>query len=216
MGHFTCSECGAKVDSNVNFCPNCGTAFDPNVKKVKKWVSQDSEPHKMDIIPPTKEKMNPIFFSVSIKKLIIMSLCTFGIYEIYWFYKNWKLIKERTEQKMLPFWRAVFAIFFCYPLFKSIKNSAYVHGVQSNISPGWLTFAYIALFVTWRLPDPIWLLCFLTFLPLISPQEVINEINATEAPTAEVNDKFSWKNIIAIVVGGILLIFGVLGAFIPE
>ena len=37
---------------------------------------------------------SPIFFPVSTLKLILMSIVTFGSYEIYWFYKNWKLLNQ--------------------------------------------------------------------------------------------------------------------------
>jgi len=26
-----------------------------------------------------------------------MSLCTFGLYEYYWFYNNWKLVRDRAD-----------------------------------------------------------------------------------------------------------------------
>jgi hypothetical protein len=37
------------------------------------------------------------YFAVSLLKLTVMSVCTFGIYELYWFYKNWRLIMEREK-----------------------------------------------------------------------------------------------------------------------
>jgi len=162
------------------------------------------------------QESSPVYFSVSKPKLIVMSLCTFGIYEIYWFFKNWKLVKERTGQNISPFWRAVFPIFFCYSLFNSIQHSANSHGVLSRMRPGWLAFSYIALGVSWKLPGSAWLISFLTFLPLLLVQEVINDINVKVAPDAEFNSKFSWKNIIVIIIGGILLFFSVLGIFMPE
>ncbi len=57
----------------------------------------------------TKEEAKPLFFPVSITKLIILSICTIGIYEVYWFYKNWEIIKQREYSKISPFWRAIFS-----------------------------------------------------------------------------------------------------------
>lgn len=34
------------------------------------------------------------FFTASTLKLVLMSVCTLGLYELYWFYKNWVLIKS--------------------------------------------------------------------------------------------------------------------------
>ena len=59
--------------------------------------------------PPRTPQGQPAFFAVSPLKLIVMSTATLGIYELYWFYKNWKLIKQRTESNIMPFWRAFLA-----------------------------------------------------------------------------------------------------------
>ncbi len=42
------------------------------------------------------------FFTTSTLKLMLMSICTFGIYELYWFYKNWVLISQplKTTQQI--------------------------------------------------------------------------------------------------------------------
>ena len=53
------------------------------------------------------------FFAVSVPKLILLSTCTSGLYELFWFYKNWRLVREREDSDILPFWRAFFGFFFC-------------------------------------------------------------------------------------------------------
>jgi hypothetical protein len=42
----------------------------------------------------------PELFTASTFKLVLMSLCTFGLYEVYWFYKNWVCIKKRTGENL--------------------------------------------------------------------------------------------------------------------
>jgi hypothetical protein len=162
------------------------------------------------------DRPSALYFSVSKTKLIVMSMFSWGIYEFYWFYKNWKLIKESTGQDIRPFWRTFFAPFYCYSLFKSVKQSADSHGILSEISPGWLTAAYIGIYVTHKFPDPIWLISFLSFLPLLPVQGVINQLNSKVALEYELNDHFSWKNIVVIILGGILLILLLTDIFIPE
>ena len=71
-----------------------------------------------------------LFFPVSPLKLIVLSVCTFGFYEFYWFYRNWCLIKEREDSlsmrigfrslNMWPFWRALFSVLFCYSCFGNV------------------------------------------------------------------------------------------------
>lgn len=46
----------------------------------------------------------PGYFAVSATKFIVMSACTLGLYEVFWFYKNWQRVKEKTGAQMMPFW----------------------------------------------------------------------------------------------------------------
>ena len=59
------------------------------------------------------EESQPMFFPVSRLKLLVMSLVTFGLYEVFWFYKNWQLFKAATVRDISPFWRTVFSGVFC-------------------------------------------------------------------------------------------------------
>ena len=43
----------------------------------------------------TDERFQPRYYPVSTTKLVVLSILTGGLYEIYWFYKNWKWIKQR-------------------------------------------------------------------------------------------------------------------------
>ena len=159
----------------------------------------------------------PYYFSVSEQKLVVMSLCSFGIYELYWFYKNWELIMERTGQNIFPLVRAIFPIFFCHSLFESVKESAFALQIPSEIRPRALSIAWVLLtFGFWSLPNPFWLVGLLTFLPMLPVQKVINNINRKIAPSAEVNDRFTGKNIAVLILGGISVLLYVIGAFVSQ
>jgi hypothetical protein len=45
----------------------------------------------------------PLFFPVSVFKLLVLLFCTLGMYEYYWFYMNWKLVRDRTHEDISPF-----------------------------------------------------------------------------------------------------------------
>ncbi|BDZ73038.1 hypothetical protein GCM10025856_07570 [Methylophaga marina] len=51
------------------------------------------------------------YFSVSTTKLKWLYLATFGLYGIYWFYKNWKLQQPYIDDKIMPVMRGIFSIF---------------------------------------------------------------------------------------------------------
>jgi len=204
---MTCPKCDFE-QKEAKECIRCGVIINK--------YSEEAEDTTQDPPIVTQKNKKPLYFPVSKLKLILMSLCTFGLYEIYWFYKNWKLIKTRTGQNLRPFWRAFFSIIFCYPLFKHIQDSADSQGCKSNLNPGWLLVGYIALNVTWRLPDPFFIISLLTFLPLLPVQGVINDLNLKTAPRAEHNSRFSVTNFAVIIIGGILIILGVVGSLIPS
>jgi hypothetical protein len=165
--------------------------------------------------PPPMPAGQPIFFPVSPLKLVVMSTVTFGIYEIYWFYKNWKLIKQRTDSNITPFLRAFFGVIFCYSCLKEIKDVATSRGLSCP-SPGLLTTAWIVLTFTWRLPDPYWLVCITAPLMLIQIQKVVNNLNTVVAPNHNLNARFSAWNIAGIVFGAIWWTLVFIGTFFPQ
>ena len=201
----TCPKCGFEQEKNTE-CGRCGII-------ISKYSDSPVSPPPAMAIPQTSA---PLYFSVSTTKFIVMSLLTAGLYEIYWFYKNWKYIKIRTRAKIRPFWRTVFSIFYCYPLFKHIQESGNSHGSRSDINPGGLAAGYIVLTMLHRLPDPFWLVSLLAFVPLIPVQGAINSINATVAPKADRNGKFSVANIVAMLLGSLLLVFVTLDMMFPS
>ncbi len=158
---------------------------------------------------------SPPYFPVSVPKLIIMSVCTFGIYELYWFYKHWQSEMNRTKQKLSPFWRAVFAVFFCYPLFKKVREMSHEHQIDMWFSPGSMALAYISLAITFSFTafgiQVIWehpfYITLLSVLPLAAIQSEVHKLNKKIAPAAGRNARFSGLNILAVLIGGSILLF---------
>jgi hypothetical protein len=156
------------------------------------------------------------FFAVSLVKLAAMSVCTFGIYELYWFYKNWQLVQEREKIAILPFWRAFFAYFFCIQCFSRIRAFAQSVSPDASLPAVPLAAGWIAATLLWRLPDPFWLVSMLSFLFLLPVQAMANWINATVAPGHDPNRRFTACNIAAVVAGGIITVLAVIAAFNPD
>lgn len=151
---------------------------------------------------PAQEVQTP-FFAVSVTKLVVLSFCTLGLYQIYWFYKNWKIIKEQEQVHMMPFWRAIFSLFFCYDLFEKIKKTASNVGV-GNLPAASLSSAWIIFEIMLCLPKSNFLFASCSVFFLIHVQKYINQINAIKAPGHNPNRQLSAWNIIAIIFGGVL------------
>lgn len=158
----------------------------------------------------------PLYFPVSRSKLIALSICGLGIYQIYWFYKNWVLIKQRTRKDINPLGRALLAFFYCDELFEDVAHSARIRGMSVTFRPGLLWLAYVGLLLCWKLPNPLRLVTVLDFLPLLPVQKLIDEIDLRVAPRAERNDRFSGENIAVIILGGLTLIWVTVAPYILE
>jgi hypothetical protein len=156
------------------------------------------------------------FFAVSLPKLITLSVCTFGLYQLFWFYMNWRLFRERQDSTILPFWRVVFAYFFCYAMFKQIRDFPVQTVSNENLPAGALATGWVATSLLWKLPDPYALVCFSSFLFMVPVQVTAIRINEAVAPGHDRNRKFTLANWVTVVVGGLLLILTIIGSFLPE
>lgn len=162
------------------------------------------------------EESQPMFFPVSRLKLLVMSLVTFGLYEVFWFYKNWQLFKAATVRDISPFWRTVFSGIFCYFLFKEIKDGAKSYCVYPKFSPFLLTIVWIGFNMCFRLPNPYGLVSNLSVIALLPVQETVNKLNCVAAPNHNPNSRFSVWNIVTIAVAGSLTVLAIVGTLMPA
>lgn len=87
------------------------------------------------------------FYVVGTAKFLILMIGTFGLYELYWFYKNWSQYKFRHGENLLPVMRAIFSMFFVYSLLKRVAERNHAHGQEVRWFPGWMAASYILLSV---------------------------------------------------------------------
>lgn len=159
------------------------------------------------------------FFQVSIAKLVVLSICTFGIYELYWFYKNWTLVRAREGSKISPVPRAFFAQFFCYALFRRIRDypvPTAAPGKTGTLPAGALALAFFASMVAAGLPDPYWLVSLVSAFVLVPVQNAVRRICVDVAPHADRNARFTPGNFVAIAAGCVVLVLGTMAAFEPT
>lgn len=158
----------------------------------------------------------PVFFAVSLRKLALMSLCTLGIYQVYWFYRNWTFISYQERTPLSAIWRALFAIFFCYSCFSRIRDFDHPAVPKRSLPAGPLAVGFIIVSLLWRLPDPYWLVCLGAFAFLLPVQRRANEINGAVEPEHDRNERFTGLNWVALIVGGIFLLLAAIGTLLPP
>ena len=166
--------------------------------------------------PPQPE---PPFYSISLVKFGIMSFATCGLYELYWMYKNWVLVKDRTGENISPFWRSFFAFFWIYALLDRSRKT--MSEIDPRSKPGELlagpfAVGYILLSLSYKLPDPFSFISFFSFVPLLFVQMVLNEVNSRVVPGCPINSKFTWINWIWLVIFSIVLVLAIIGLCLPD
>jgi len=102
-----------------------------------------SDVHKNDLTG-SEDKQLP-FFVVSPVKFGVMTFFTLGFYWLYCFYQSWKLHGARTGEKVSPFWRSAFAVFFIYPLLRRVNDHIRESGRTYPWSIMGLTLGYYGM-----------------------------------------------------------------------
>ncbi len=163
----------------------------------------------------------PLYFAVSPLKLVVMSVFTFGLYEFYWFYRNWRLVTDREDPGASRAWnvfsslaRAAFTVFFCYTLFMRIQDSADEQEVPVSLASGFLAIGWIVTWFLGGLPDFWGLLWSGSILFLLPVQKAVTRINEAASPGHDPNRRFTLWNI-AIVLAGVALIAFALHGTLP-
>ncbi len=139
-------------------------------------------------IEPENEQQIP-YEIIHPAKFILLSTITVGLYELWWMYKTWNFFKEKDKMDILPAARAIFSILFFYPLMEKIKEFAVTQNIQKNYLTILLFLGYVISGFSDRLPDPFWLLTFISPVFFIPPIFTFNEtlqahpdFNAVEYP----------------------------------
>jgi hypothetical protein len=157
-----------------------------------------------------------MFFATSPLKLVVMSYVTFGFYDLFWFYANWQRMRRRGHPRISPFWRTFFSIFFCYSLFRTVKETAKAENIKVRYSPGLLAVGWALASILWGLPSVGLILSFGAVLLLVPVQNTMNDVNCALYPNHDPNTRFTAWNIVAIVLGGPLLAAAVVGSFLTK
>jgi hypothetical protein len=169
------------------------------------------------------------FYVVSQRKFITLYIATFGLYSIYWHYKNWAYQKEALSLNIWPIPRGIFNLFFVHRLFKVADERITTSGKTWIWNPGLLATGWVVLWLADRILDRLAQagaisetasLLGVIAMPLMAyiAYQAQCAFNVAENdPTGERNDQFTAANIVWIIVGLLiwtLVGFGVYATFI--
>ena len=184
-----CEYCGHPLDAGGRICRACG----------------------MLVTPPTAGSGGSMrlhdapFFPVATHKFLLLSICSLNLYLAYWFYQNWRRVRDRSGEPISPLWRAIFAPVWIIPLLLRITHWAREHDVPVWWNAPALGACFILMSFLSRLPDPWWLLAIGSSLALVPVVQTSQRINRAGESPEELNDRYSSANVATIIVGGLFL-----------
>jgi hypothetical protein len=145
-------------------------------------------------------------------RLARLSLATFGIYELFWFFRNWRWLKARSGLDVSPLRRSLLAPFFAYGLFDRVFALAYERGCTVFRFPGLLAGAYLVLGFGCRSWDPFSLASAAAVLPLLPVAKSANDYWRLERPEAA-PARFSRGDLALLAVAAPLAVLRLMAAF---
>lgn len=136
------------------------------------------------------EEVPPLFLHVSVSKLIVMSVLTFSLYELYWIYRNWAYVKARDALDISPFWRSWFGLFHLHALLRRIFLDKEARQAKSpSFSPNSLATGWVAMIIVSNVvarADAVWAVAASSLIPsflcLVPAQQYVNEVTALRSP----------------------------------
>ena len=158
----------------------------------------------------------PWYFPVSVPKLVVMSIASFGAYHLLWHYQNWKRYRARSNRRFSVLVRTILGPIFVFRLFERLQHDLRATALPSIAEPGVLALLYLCCNALLTLPEPWWALAALNTVPLAIAQAGVNRLNREIAPLTPPNDRYSGWNVLLIVIGLLLIGLTLLGLFVQP
>lgn len=156
-------------------------------------------------------------YIISVNKFIVLSVLSFGLYELWWIYKSWRFFQQKDKLDIMPAIRAILSIFFLISLFNRIKNFANTTGSKSSYSSVSLFIGIFLSNLLVLLPDPVWLLSTLNFVFFIPAFTALNYAKQNSKNlSVTIQADYNGRQIAVIIAGIILWALVLLGMTMVE
>ena len=145
------------------------------------------------------------YYPVSVPKFLFMWLMTFGLYGVYWFYKNYSYVKRRDDSSIMPAARGIFDVFWYYPLYKDLTIHKMNNTVKATMPPlyagGVLAVLFIVSSIIANKSDEYFLISLIVSGLLIVPMvNYIYHINNKDSEDSRYNSRFSFRHVVVSII----------------
>lgn len=158
----------------------------------------------------------PVFFAPSTFKLGAMALATFGLYTVYWFWRNWQAIQRETGASLWPWARALFCPLWSFSCFSQLGQMARGRRRELAFPVALLGIMFLVLNLAGRLNNGGALLGLLSFMPLLPVNALLRQYHRDERIDSTRMDRLTVWHILLLIGGGLLLMLGVVGIVAGE
>lgn len=203
---IACPYCGGEILAKALQCGHC-----------RKWFVEApaprETPHAESIIPARGQPLH---------HLLLLTVFSWGLYELYWFYRNWRdLAADAPENPGPPPALLTFGLLvpfvnvaLVYRQLAGIRSRLAAHGLPVGYSPWITTCIYISLGIAANLTT-LWSLSCLMVLPLLPVQEALNRYWSEREPATVLRERLSPPEVAIIACGAaamlVLATAGLLG-----
>ncbi len=180
-------------------------------------------PPEADVTAPATGQ--PRYYVVSATKFMLLSVLTLTLYFVYWFYRNWKLIKDADNDDTWPPLRGFFYIFFTHSLFSDVQGNLEGQGRSFSWNPMVLATVFVVLTVVLNIADrvlpldamPVLLMSMpfvgtiIVSVLLLRAQKAINLAAGDEGGAG--NSKLTAVNWVWMLIGGAIWLLALVGIY---
>lgn len=211
-----CPNCGKEIRTLALQCRYCRAWFHEGAPEP---AAAGPTPQPRPAAVPSFEKAEAPRYSDAqpVRHLVWLAILSFGLYELYWFYRNWRAIKAVTTHDFSPGWRTaglfvpIANVFMVYHLFRLAYSMADTPDRQPAFTPGRQTLVYFLLVAVSNVPGPFWPLTFLTVLPMIPVQAELNRFWAAQQPERPVRETYSSVETVILALGMLIMMVVLFG-----
>jgi len=151
------------------------------------------------------------YYPVSLAKLIILSIVTCGVYDAYWFYRNWLYRKQYDGSAIMPVARGIFSYFWYYPLYKSLVTDSTARFQENRVLLRSLAILFALIYLAANIAtgdDSLWVPAFIVAsLTLIPLANYINHINEGNDRAYAYNSRWLLRHSVLVILAAPLILY---------